>query len=452
MKRCRLLIGFPLPFLFSFLLLVSPAMADGGTETRQVDHKAGWHLRALNMGGNWGLTSLINWGVDPPSADYLAFLDRIDANWVGISVSLHIDSSLDSSVERIYSGVDIPTFSDQALTVMIETLHSHGFKVFLTLAFDFDPPVEFPVKRWQLGDPKMPSEDPSILPENWPWALDHPNHTSFVTGFWQTYTEQAVYFATLAESLGVEMYSLGTETERLFRSRSGGYWPNHFGAELTTMVISVRAVYSGLLTYDMHYDALTPGYLGPGSDHLWEDLGLDVVGVSAYFPLVLTMPTTVLSVAELETSWQQVFADLLVPLRTRNPLLPIVLLEFGYVDAIESPYQPAYRNFTPWIFTDNNGNSLDDSQETQANIYQAFFNVNEQNSDLISGTFLWGHDWGSDDDWAQGFGKLHGFAIRDKLAEAVVAAQYASYLIFIDGFESRNTSAWSSTTGGGDPK
>ena len=412
-----------------------------------VDVKAAWQIRALHMGGNWGLTGLINWGVDQPSPDFLAFLDRIHADWVGISVSLHIDSSLDSSVERVYSGVGIPTFSDQALTVMINTLRNNGFKVYLTLAFDFDPPTEFPVARWQLGDPKMAIEDANILPENWPWALDHPNHSTFVADFWQSYTDQAVYFATLAESLGVEMYSLGTETERLFRSRAGGYWPNHFGAELATLVSSVRAVYSGLLTYDMQKDALTPSFYAPGSDHLWEDLGLDVVGVSAYFPLVGTMPTTVLSVAALETSWQQVFTDLLVPLRTRNPLLPIVFLEFGYVNVIESPYQANYGEFTAWSFTDNNGNSFDDSQETQANIYEAFFNVNQQNSNLVSGAFLWGHDWGSDADWATIFGVLHGFAIRDKLAEDVVAAEYASYMIFSDGFESGNTLAWSTAVG-----
>ena len=137
----------------------------------------------------------------------------------------------------------------------------------------------------------------------------------------------------------------------------------------------------------------------------------------------------------------------MIPKIKRNPLLPIVFLEFGYVNVIESPYQAWFGEFTPWTFTDNNGNSLDDGQETQANTYQAFFNVNEQNSDLVSGAFLWGHDWGSDTDWAGSFGLLHGFAIRDKLAEDVVAAQYASYMVFSDGFESGNTSAWSSTVG-----
>ena len=118
------------------------------------------------------------------------------------------------------------------------------------------------------------------------------------------------------------MLSLGTETERLFRTRSGGSWPNDFEAELTAMVSSVRSVYSGLLTYDMHYNALTAAdFYGPGSDHLWGDLGLDVVGVSAYFQLVDTRPTTVLSVEELEVSWERIFRRLSGPSERTKPQL-----------------------------------------------------------------------------------------------------------------------------------
>ena len=40
------------------------------------------------------------------------------------------------------------------------------------------------------------------------------------------------------------------------------------------MATRVRAVYSGLLTYDMSYFALTAAdFYGPGSNHLWERFG-----------------------------------------------------------------------------------------------------------------------------------------------------------------------------------
>lgn len=38
------------------------------------------------------------------------------------------------------------------------------------------------------------------------------------------------------------------------------------------MVDRVRAVHSGLLTYDMHYSVLLDlEYFGPGSNHLWNE-------------------------------------------------------------------------------------------------------------------------------------------------------------------------------------
>ena len=160
--------------------------------------------------------------------------------------------------------------------------------------------------------------------------------------FWETYTDQAVHFARIAEEEGVRMFSLGTEVERLFRTRSGGYWPNHFRDELEAMVRRVREVYSGMLTYDMHYSALTASdFFGPGSENLWQDLGLDVVGVSAWFPLVEHEPSRVLSVEELQDYYEDIFEEYLVPLAQRNGDRPVVFLEFGATDNVGSPANPA---------------------------------------------------------------------------------------------------------------
>ena len=57
------------------------------------------------------------------------------------------------------------------------------------------------------------------------------------------------------------------------------------------MVSEVRKVYSGPLTCDMHFDAIqNPQYFSPGSEHLWEDLDLDVVGISGFFSLTPAPP------------------------------------------------------------------------------------------------------------------------------------------------------------------
>ena len=392
------------------------------------------NLRAVHMGGNWGTNR--NAVHDPPS-DYFDFLHRLNVNWVGISVALYVNSSMDSNVRRVYSGVDIPTFTDEALVGTIQALHQHGFNVYLTLAFEnLDGKQTYPLQRWQLGDPYAHENDDNILPESWPWDPSHPDHEHFVREFWKTYTEQAVHFGKIAEAEGVKLYSLGTETDRLFRSRSGRddrrssrnsrVWSNDFGPELKTMVHSVREVYSGLLTYDMHYSVLTAGsFYKQGSEHLWEDIGLDVVGVSAYFPLVDAPPLRVMTIEELEECWEHIFQEFMYPLQDRNPGRPILFLEFGYVDSAASPHNPSSEDFAPRSFSDTDENGVDDGEETQANIYQAFFNVMDRHSGVVRGAFLWDTVMASDENYARSFAQMRCFNIRGKLAEQVVGQRYA---------------------------
>ena len=381
--------------------------------------------RAIHVGGNWGVTQDL---ISLPD-DYFMFLNRLNTNWVGISVALHIDDSMDSNVKRKYSGVQIPTFTDEALIALIRKFKVNGFKVYLTLAFEsFEAEnSDHPVFRWQLGDPKMATEDPRISAEFWPWSLSHPNHRQFVEQFWNSYSEQAIYFAKIAQQENVEMFSLGTETERLFRTRSGGYWPNDFGNELKTMVGNVRKIYSGTLTYDMSFSAtLEDDFYSPGSDHLWSDLGLDIVGVSAYYELSETCPSYVMNVEDLEERWQEIFDKYLKPLKNRNPNLPIVFLEFGYTDSVQAPFKPSAEEYNTAVFTDNNDNGLDDGQETQANIYKAFFLKIEKNPNILQGAFLWGHSMTSDENWNNSFALLREFSVRKKLAENVVKKAYGA--------------------------
>ena len=285
-------------------------------------------LQAVSVAGYWGSNHVAagEWHEGRSStivpADYLAWLRHLHANWVSISVALTYDDSLDSTVERRREHVSLSldaSFSDRAFRQLIREFRSHGIDVYLTLAFEAERAQNAvrPIHRWMLGD--SGDDGPccrfGILPENWPWWPDHPNHVGFVAEFWETYTREAVHFATLAEEEGVRIFSLGTETDRLFQTRSGGFFTTGFGAELRSMVHRVRAVYSGLLTYDAHYDVLVnPDFYGPGAKHLWNDLDLDVVGVSAWMPLVDAPSTTVTSVAQAEAGYERIFADYMTPL------------------------------------------------------------------------------------------------------------------------------------------
>ena len=68
--------------------------------------------------------------------DYFEYLRGLGANWVGISVALFVDDSLDSTVERKYQGVDVPTYKDDDLRRLIRELRDRGFHVYLTLALE----------------------------------------------------------------------------------------------------------------------------------------------------------------------------------------------------------------------------------------------------------------------------------------------------------------------------
>ena len=369
----------------------------------------------------------------PP--EYIEWLEGLHVKWLGLSVTLTYDDSMDSTVERNTEYLppsDDVSFSDDALRQLIRELKEHGIDVFLTLAFQAYAAQTSarPVERWQLGDPGgedgVPCCETGILPENWPWRPDHPDHRRFVAEFWETYTQRAVHVARIAEEEGVRLFSLGTETDSLFRTRPGGHFTNDFRSELRAMVSRVRAVYSGLLTYDQHYGVLVN--TGPAWDHLWGDLDLDVVGVSAWFPLVDSPPSTVMSVESLRESYARVFRDHLVPLAGRNPDRPILFLEYGAPSSVEAPADPA-GDWTaePFVFTDMNGNGIDDGNETQANIYRALLDTMSDHPGLIDGVFWWDNWITTADMWAGYWATRRTSAIRDKPAGEVVRSVYASW-------------------------
>ena len=225
------------------------------------------------------------------------------------------------------------------------------------------------------------------------------------------------------------MFSLGTETDGLFRTRSGGhYWPNHFLQELRTMVASVRAVYDGLVTYDMDHGAYSHDFFAPGSRHLWEDLDLDVIGVSAWFPVVDESPTMVLSVESLRQEYERIFRDYLIPVAAMNER-PIVFLEYGIVDTVDDPADPAGFPDDPRVpFSDMNGNGLDDGQEQQANVIEAVLGTASAYPGVVYGAFFWDNWISSNEQWASIVEDgERTYSFRGKLGEHVVRARYDQF-------------------------
>ncbi len=429
------------PLLASMLLLCCLAAAG---ELHAQASSLGGPLRAIHIGGYWGANrwAVNAWnpeGTEPlVPLDYIEYLRGLHVNWVGISVALHYEDSMDSTVERAHSlDRNVPTFPDAALRQLIREFRAHDFDVYLTLSFEGHEAnvAERPVQRWQLGDPGepdtgVPFHDPAhalpILPEHWPWRPSHPDHGRFVREFWETYTREAVHFAKIAQQEGVRLYSLGTETDVLFRTRpTSAYFANDFGPELRAMVDSVRAEYHGLLTYDMHYHAITHDIYAGISDYLWEDLDLNVVGLSAWFSLAETPPSTVMSVDRLQKEYESIFLDHLIPLAADNPGRPIVFTEYGAIDTVEGPADPSgFPEVAEFVFSDLNGNGVDDGRETQANVFQALFETMDRHPGVVHGAFFWDNWIASNEDWEQRWTAERNYDIRDKPAGEIVRAQY----------------------------
>ena len=87
--------------------------------------------------------------------DFVTHLRELHIDWVGISVALHYDDSMDSTVERAYdTWRDVPTWEDDVLRQLLREFRALGIDVYLTLAFESHEAYRSarPAERWQLGD------------------------------------------------------------------------------------------------------------------------------------------------------------------------------------------------------------------------------------------------------------------------------------------------------------
>ncbi len=353
-------------------------------------------------------------GIQRDDNAYFNYLRDKNINWLALTVPVFYGDLSDPRAYLKYrplgnidSGASF-TFDDEDLSYFLAKARKAGFKIMLGLELS---PVHMNVtpgepncrtinhkpNRWLLGQPTVAASDPMqacIEPSLWWWSPAHPDHARNTAAFWQTYTEVAVKYAKLAQAAGVEMYAFATEQDNLVRTRAGkAPYTNHFKPQLQTLIGAIRANYKGLLTYDQQHQTMSDAHMfagGAGTSEafagVFEDLGLDVVGTSAYFQLTPTPPTRVMSVAEFETIWQDIFTRHLIPRQAANPGKPLVFTEFGYTDDIASPALQGAALGTP----EPASAGVSPGQQQQQNIFQAFFNVNARNNYLIRGAFIWG--------------------------------------------------------------
>ncbi|MFC2081557.1 glycoside hydrolase TIM-barrel-like domain-containing protein [Candidatus Bipolaricaulota bacterium] len=418
----------------SVLLGAVTFFAEGQSQSVFDDFVCGLHI-----GGTWSINGSFDFA--SLSRDSFDHLIRMNADWVGLNISLMISDSMDATVETCGPNEDIRTFTDEELLELTRKLRSYGFRVYYALSLhnytqgdDIHAPPGMRYHRVNLGDPYAHEKTDTLYEEYWPWSPDHPDHETYVSTFFRTYTDLATHYAALAEQEGVDLFALGTETPSLFRTRtSGAAWTTEFYDELSSMVAAVRDVYGGLLTYDMLMGRLLPEDWFPEAHSLWGDLDLDVVGLSYYVPLLDQRSSSVPSVAELRQSWQEHFRRILLPLRDVYQEKPIVFLEYGITDGRGSSADPSAMEATLREYADENANGLDDGEEEQEHALEALFQTMAEQPDVLSGLFLWGNSIATNTQWeCLDKRQLCGFTVRDRLAEATVEKWYTSWAGHLD--------------------
>lgn len=214
--------------------------------------------------------------------------------------------------------------------------------------------------------------------------------------WFNNYTNYIGSFADLAQSKGVELFSIGCEMNTLEQSINDARWSN--------LISNVRSRYNGKLTYSANFSPLGVNVGGYQNVPWWNQL--DYIGIDAYFPVATQNNTTL---AGLTAAWQNQASAIETWRSTSNLTNKQVLFtEVGYQSADGSAK-------TPW---DVGSTPIIDLQE-QADAYHALLSVMTTKT-WWDGAFWW--NWETNP-YAGGSSDA-GFTPQNKPAQAILQQYY----------------------------
>lgn len=180
---------------------------------------------------------------------------------------------------------------------------------------------------------------------------------------WQSwfgsYKKFILHYAKLAEKNSIEVLSIGTELRSTIKTKP----------EVWRQIIAeVRKVYHGKLTYSANW------YKEFEEVEFWDDL--DFIGIQGYFPLSQKENP---SVKELKKGWRSHLKD--IERIQKKFQKPILFTEIGY----KSTANPAAK---PWEWMRSSKAPSATDLQTQANCYEAFFQVFWE-KEWFAGVYFW---------------------------------------------------------------
>jgi hypothetical protein len=353
--------------------------------------------------------SLAYWGFDYVSyynggyenADSLGDLALTGAN----SAGLNLEYGINVNTSTIYADANY-TDSLTALGNTISEARSLGLSVMVKPLIDFLDPSKIGPNA--VGD--------------WRAYFNPANPAAFFA----SYKSMMVAEAQVAQAHGATVLSIGTELDQLTGPQYWSYW--------TDIISSVRAVFSGKLTYSADWNDNTSPWQGhngltAGTGNLATQVSfwsqLDYVGLDVYAPLSDAANPTL---ANLIAGWNQMPTDTETKAVTGNQSLisyfesvaaqtgkPLLFTEIGYESATDAASQPA-------------GSSTNVYDPTlQTNLYAAFFDAWKASGDSsLKGVYFWNWDPNAAE---VGPGNGANFSPQGLPAEDVVKANFKTMTI-----------------------
>lgn len=188
------------------------------------------------------------------------------------------------------------------------------------------------------------------------WTGDYNLDTEDAWKNWEnSFSKYILHYASVADSLGVEMYCIGTEYKIPSKDRPD-FWRG--------LTKKIRKIYGGKITYAANWDNY--------ANITWWD-EMDYIGIDSYFPLANGDDP---SIEEIKKGWQPIKKNLSLFAKKWNK--PILFTEYGF----QSVNGGAGRH---WEVDKSSANT---NMLIQSNAYQATFE-SVWNENWFSGGFLW---------------------------------------------------------------
>ena len=332
------------------------------------------------------------------NADSLPALAGTGAN----AVALAFEYGIDVKNSAVYADTNY-TDSPSAIAATIAEANSHGLSVMVRPLIDFLDPSK--IGSYGVGD----------------WRSTY-NPTN-AAAFFASYKTMIVAVAQMAQANGAASLSIGAELDQLTGPAYLSYW--------TDIITSVRAVFSGKLTYSADWDDNISPWQGQhgltaGTGNLTTQVSfwsqLDYLGIDCYAPLSDAGNPTL---ANLIAGWTSTPSDPTSLAVTGNQSLisyfasvatqagkPLIFTEIGYESASDAAKQPSGTSTNVY------------DPALQANLYSAFFEAWQQSgNNSLLGVYFW--NW--DPNVAEvGPGNGPNFSPQGQPAQAVVTANFSA--------------------------